>query len=186
MLEVGAENVMEKVVIGVVDNAVQAQTAVERLQAMGFSPRGISVLFPDQRGSHDFGFEHHTKAPEGALVGVLVGWLLGGAIGVALAVGLFAIPGLEVLRSSSPLLTSLAVAAAVALPIAAIGAIIGMSVPEIEAKHYAGKTRKGSILVAAHTDNREEVRRAREVLRSVSASDVAATTEAPVPAQAKA
>lgn len=177
---------MEKVVIGVVDNAAQAQTAVERLQAMGFAPKEISVLFPDQRGSHDFGFEHHTKAPEGALVGILLGWLLGAAIGLVLGVGVLVIPGLEVLHTGSPVLSSLAVAALVALPIAAIGAIIGMSVPEIQAKHYAGKTRKGSILVAAHADNPEEVRRAREVLRSVKASDVAATTEARVHAQAKA
>ncbi|MCW5835197.1 MAG: hypothetical protein KIS78_22545 [Labilithrix sp.] len=56
----------------------------------------------------------------------------------------------------------------------------------IEAKVYDGKTRFGSILVAVHAERRADVRRARRVLRSVVASDVATMGEAALPLSSRA
>jgi hypothetical protein len=69
---------------------------------------------------------------------------------------------------------------------ALVGAIAGAAVPEIEAKHYTGKLVKGTILVGVHVAARDEVRRAREVLRSVAASDIVSTGEAALPPSARA
>lgn len=67
-----------------------------------------------------------------------------------------------------------------------VGMAVGRTIPEIMAKHYAGKVTTGSILVGVHVDDTEETRRAREVLRSVEASRVKTTGEASLPAAARA
>lgn len=177
---------MQKVVLGVVDTSTQSEIAVNRLQAMGFAPAEISVLFPDRRGAHDFAFEQHTKAPEGAIFGAALGVALGAMIGVAAGLGAFAVPGLGVLVAAGPVLAALAGAAVLGIVFAIVGAIAGASVPEIEAKHYTGKLLKGTILIGVHVAGRDEVRRAREVFRSVAASDIVATGEAALPVDARA
>ena len=45
--------------------------AIESLKAAGFRQTDISVLFPENLGSKDFGHEKHTKAPEGAVADTL-------------------------------------------------------------------------------------------------------------------
>ncbi len=176
---------MERVVIGVVDTPMQANATLERLRDAGFGSSEISLLYPDRHGKHDFGFERRTKAPEGAVIGVVAGGVLGAALGIVSGVGLLPLPGFAILVAAGPVLALLAGAALGALLFGIVGAIAGARVPEIEARHYAGKTKHGSILVGIHTDNRSERRAAREVLRSVSASDVAVTSEAELPLSAR-
>jgi outer membrane lipoprotein SlyB len=61
------------------------------------------------------------------------------------------------------------------------GALIGMGIPEIEAKKYEGKLRGGNILIAAHVDDADEEKRAKEIFRREGAHDISSTTEASVP-----
>jgi small nuclear ribonucleoprotein (snRNP)-like protein len=42
------------------------------------------------------------------------------------------------------------------------GALVGLGVPEIEAKVYEGKLHSGSLLMSVHTDNAEERKRAED------------------------
>lgn len=177
---------MEKVVLGIVETPLEAETTVARLGAVGFAPSDVSVLYDDRHGSHDFGFEHHTKAPEGGLAGAALGGVIGAGLGFAIGVGLLAFPGLGALVAAGPVLAALSGAAVVAMVLGVIGAIAGLRVPELQAKHYAGKVRRGSILVAAHASTPEAVARAREVLRSVAANDVVSTGEAAIPVHARA
>jgi hypothetical protein len=172
---------MEKVVFGIVDTPADVELTVARLLAVGFAPRALGVLFDDRHGSHDFGFEHHTKAPEGALAGAALGAVLGASVGASMGLGVLVPPGLGALVAAGPALAALSCAAAVALVLSLAGAWIGRAVPEIQAKHYAGKVRRGSILVAVHVSQREELARAREVLRSVAADAVTSTGEAALP-----
>jgi hypothetical protein len=46
------------------------------------------------------------------------------------------------------------------------GALIGMGIPEFEAKRYEGRLQKGEILLSVHCDTAEEIKRAKEVLKS--------------------
>jgi hypothetical protein len=46
------------------------------------------------------------------------------------------------------------------------GALIGMGIPEFEAKRYKGRLQKGEILLSVHCDTVEEIKRAKEVLKS--------------------
>lgn len=177
---------MEKVVLGIVDSPGQAEVVAQRLVALGFAPGDVSMLFPDKRGSHDFAFEHHTHAPESALGGAGLGALIGGVLGIALGMGVVRVPGLEALVAAGPVVAALAVAAVFALAFGVIGALLGLASPKIQAKHYAGKVRNGSILVAVHVTKRADLHRARDVLRSAAADNVTVTGEASVPASARA
>jgi hypothetical protein len=60
------------------------------------------------------------------------------------------------------------------------GALIGMGIPEFEAKRYEGRLQKGGILLSVHCDTSEEIKRAKEVLKRTSAEDITSTGEASV------
>jgi hypothetical protein len=57
------------------------------------------------------------------------------------------------------------------------GALIGMGIPEYEAKRYEGKIREGNILISVHAENSDEVSRAKDVFKSAGAEDISYTGE---------
>jgi hypothetical protein len=170
-----------RTVVGIVDSEAQAESIVTALQSSGFSSADISALFPDKRGTKDFAHEHHTKAPEGAVAGVAGGGLLGGTLGLLAGVGALAIPGLGPFIAAGPLMAALSGAAAGATIGGVTGALIGMGIPELEAKKYEGKLKSGNILMAVHVDDRDQRKRAEELLKRGNAHDISATSEASVP-----
>jgi hypothetical protein len=55
-----------------------------------------------------------------------------------------------------------------------------MGIPEFEAKRYEGRLQKGEILLSVHCDTADEIKRAKEVLKSAGAEDVSSTGESSV------
>jgi len=51
-------------VFGIYKSIGQAESAVDRILAVGFSNNDISVLLPDIQSSKEFAHEKNTKAPE--------------------------------------------------------------------------------------------------------------------------
>lgn len=174
-----------RVVIGIVEGQVQAENIVQRLEQGGFARGDISAIFPDKHGTKDFAHEQNTKAPEGAVVGVTSGGVVGGTLGLLAGIGALAIPGLGPFIAAGPLMAALSGAAAGAAVGGVAGALIGLGIPEIEAKKYEGKLRGGNILIAAHVDNSEEEKRAKEVFKLEGAHDISSTSEASVPREPK-
>jgi len=170
-----------KVVIGIVDTEIQADTLVQRLSRDGFAHSDISAIFPDKHGTKDFAHEHNTKAPEGAVVGVTSGGVVGGTLGLLAGIGALAIPGLGPFIAAGPLMAALSGAAAGAAVGGVAGALIGLGIPEMEAKKYEGKLRGGNILMAVHVDDGEQEKRAKEAFRQEGARDISSTSEASVP-----
>lgn len=168
---------MKKAVIGIVQTQYQAEKIVEQLQVNGFLPSDISVLFPNKQGTSDFAIEHATKAPEGAAAGAGTGGLLGGALGLLAGIGALAIPGVGPFIAAGPLLAALSGAAVGAGVGGITGALIGMGIPEIEAKLYEGKIKSGNILVAVHTDDDRQQKRARAIFDLSDAQDVSTMRE---------
>ncbi len=66
------------------------------------------------------------------------------------------------------------------------GALIGMGIPEIEAKAYDGKIRGGNILIAAHTTNSDGEKHAKQILEDNGAHDVSVVEETSPPKNAEA
>jgi hypothetical protein len=59
------------------------------------------------------------------------------------------------------------------------GALIGMGIPEYEAKRYEGRVHDGGILLSVHSDDSVWTKLAEDVLHRTGAEDVASTAETP-------
>ena len=159
----------------------QAEAIVSALRVAGFSNDDVSALFPDKRGTRDFAHEHNTKAPEGAAAGAGAGGLLGGALGWLAGVGTLAIPGVGPFVAAGPIVAALSGAAIGAAVGGISGALIGMGMPELEAKRYEGKIRDGNILVSVHTEDADERTRAKDVMKRAGAEDISSSGESTPP-----
>ena len=171
----------KKAVFGIAKSESQAIDIADHLKVAGFTENDVSVLFPDKQGSKDFAHEQHTKAPEGAATGGASGAVLGGALGWMVGIGALAIPGLGVFIAAGPLMAALAGAAGGATAGGLTGALIGMGIPEYEAKRYEGKVKDGNILLSIHTEDSKERDRAKKILENGGAVDISYTGEASVP-----
>lgn len=58
------------------------------------------------------------------------------------------------------------------------GALIGMGIPEYEAKRYEGRVKNGGILLSVHSDSSDSTKRAKMILEATGAQDISSTGEA--------
>ncbi|MBE1161571.1 hypothetical protein [Dyella acidiphila] len=156
----------------------QAEAIVLDLKQQGFSADAISALLPDKRGTKDFAHEHNTKAPEGATTGGVAGLGVGAALGWLAGIGALAIPGVGPFIAAGPIMAALGGAAVGTAAGGVIGALIGMGIPEIEAKRYDDKIRGGNILLSVHTDDGKQKDIAKEVFKRHHADDISSGSEA--------
>jgi len=175
-----------KAVFCIVKTDAQATKVVDDLKSAGFSNNDISALFPDKKGTRDFAHEQKTKAPEGAATGASAGGLLGGTLGWLAGIGALAIPGVGPLIAAGPIMGLLSGAAVGAATGGLTGALVGYGIPELEAKQYEGKVKGGNILLSVHTDDGDEVSRAKEIFKRNNAEDISYTGESSVPRAARA
>lgn len=158
-----------------------ASEIVTRLKSSGFADNDISVLFPDKSSTRDFAHEKNTKAPEGATVGATTGGVVGGALGLLAGIGLLAIPGVGPFIAAGPIMASLGGIAVGAAVGGIAGALIGMGIPELEAKRYEGKVKDGNILISAHSENSDEIKKAKDIFEQCGASDIGSASEKAAP-----
>src|SRR5260370_39498232 len=168
-------------VFGIVKSHSQAEQIVEGLQRAGFATSEISVLLPDTQGKHDIGHVKATKAPEGATTGAATGGVTGGVIGLLTCIGALAIPGVGPFIAAGPIMAALSGMAVGAATGGVVGGLIGLGIPEIEAKRYDEKLRKGNYLIAVHTDESEDVDRAKHIFKTAGAEDISTVSEASAP-----
>src|ERR1700733_5353343 len=176
-------------VFGIYPNRTNVDSAVDALKAAGFKNTDISVLFPENAGTKDFAHEKDTKAPEGATAGAGTGALIGGGLGWLVGIGALAIPGLGPFIAAGPIVAAFAGGggggAAGGGPVGVggavggvTGALIGMGIPEYEAKRYEGRVKSGGILLSVHADSSEWTKRAKQILEDTGAQDISSTGEA--------
>ena len=171
----------KKSVFCIATSRSQADDIVGRLKMATFSSNDISVLFPDQDTTRDFAHEKNTKAPEGAVVGGSTGAVIGGALGWIAGIGALAIPGVGPFIAAGPIIAALSGVAVGGAVGGIAGGLIGLGIPEIEAKRYEGKIREGNILISVHTENSEQISRAKEVFELTGAHDICTTGESTPP-----
>src|SRR5512141_2757892 len=159
----------------------QAENIVLALKTAGFGNNDISALLPDKRGTKDFAHEHNTKAPEGAATGGVAGLGVGAAIGLLAGIGALAIPGVGPFIAAGPIMAALSGAAVGAATGGVVGGLIGLGIPEIEAKRYEEKLKKGNYLIAVHADESEDVDRAKDIFKTANAEDISTVSEASAP-----
>jgi len=162
-------------------SASQAEQIVDNLQNSGFDVSEISVLMPDTAGKHDFGHVKATKAPEGATTGAAAGGVTGGVLGLLAGIGALAIPGVGPFIAAGPLMAALSGTALGATTGGLVGGLIGLGIPEIEAKRYEEKLRKGNFLIAVDAEDSDEVDRAKEIFENAGAEDITSSSLSKAP-----
>jgi hypothetical protein len=169
---------MKRSALCLVDTESQADAIVGKLKSGGFSDSDISVLFPDKGSTRDFAHKKETKMPEGATVGASTGGVVGGTIGLLAGIGALAIPGLGPFIAAGPIMAALSGGAIGAGVGGLAGALVGLGIPEYEAKRYEGKVKEGGILISVHSENNDETNRAKSIFKEEGAHDISSTGEA--------
>jgi hypothetical protein len=168
---------MAKSVFCIADNEEQANNIVQNLKIANFSNNDISVLFPDQVTTRTFAHQKNTKAPEGTVAGAGAGLAAGAALGWLAGIGTLAIPGLGPFIAAGPIMAALSGAAVGGAIGGVTGALIGMGIPEFEAKRYEGRLESGNILISVHSENSDEIARAKAVFEDAGAEDICCAGE---------
>ena len=163
---------------GIYCDQASAAEAIEALKRAGFRNAEVSLLGPQSQGAKDLGVEKHSKAPEGAVAGGSTGAIVGGALGWLVSIGALAIPGAGPFVAAGPIVAILTGIGAGGTMGGVAGALIGVGIPEYEAKRYEGRIQNGGVLVSVHCDNSDWTKRAKEVLANTGATDIASTSGA--------
>lgn len=130
-------------VFGIYTNQQMLDDAVTRLKAEGFRNTDISVLFPENLGNKDLTTEKNSKAPEGVTAGATTGAVIGGALGWLVGIGALAIPGLGPVIAAGPIVALLTGVGAAGVVGGVAGALVGMGIPEYEAKRVRRPRERG-------------------------------------------
>jgi uncharacterized membrane protein len=168
---------MSKSLIGIAKNRLDVEAVIDDLQANGISTADISILIPDSGGVPETGTVKTTKAPEGATAGVVAGGLTGGTLGLLAGIGALAIPGLGPFIAAGPLMAALSGVAVGATAGGIVGALAGLGIPELEAKVYEDRIKKGGYLVAVHVSDSDRQKAIRDILKRNHLEDVSSVTE---------
>jgi len=104
--------------------------------------------------------------------------VIGGTLGWLVGIGALAIPGVGPFIAAGPIMAALAGAGVGGTVGGITGALIGMGIPEYEAKRYEGRLKEGGILLSVHCDDSNWTKKAKEILKRTGAQDIASTGEA--------
>lgn len=150
-------------IVGIFRGQVDAERAIRDLKEAGIAESRIGVAIKDRDGQREAETAAGAASPagEGATAGALSGGILGGVVGMLADVGALAVPGI------GPIIAGGALASALAGGIGAaaggfIGVLVGMGVPEDDARYFESGFRDGGVLVTVSAGSRGP--EAREIL----------------------
>jgi len=161
---------MSTLVTGIFSSRAAADHAAEELMKSGFSAEDISLLMSETTQGREFAIKPSNKAPEGAATGATIGGVIGAIAGGLVAVGTLAIPGLA-LVAAGPLVRAHGGLGAGAAAGGITGALVGLGMPEHEAKFYGDEVRRGGILVGVFVHD-DRARLARDIMNASGAEKV--------------
>ena len=158
---------MSKLISGIFPTRNSADRAVQDLLDDGFRQADISVLLSESNVGHEFTVEKGTKAPEGVATGAAIGGAVGAvAMGLA-AIATVAIPGMAFV-AAGPIVAALTGMGAGAAAGGITGGLIGLGIPEHEAKLYNEKMGSGGVLVGVHAEG-DRANSAKRILEAAGA-----------------
>jgi F0F1-type ATP synthase assembly protein I len=164
-------------VFGIYPSRLEMEEAVDRLHRAGFRGTDISALLQENQGTKDFAHEKNTKAPEGLSAGAIAGAIVGGVLGWLIGIGALTVPHSASLVAAGPIVAALAGIGALGVLGGIIGALVGMGIPEYEARRFEGRIRHGGVLVSVHCDNQDWVKRAKDVMEHAGGQKIGSESE---------
>ncbi|HEX6798828.1 MAG TPA: general stress protein [Ktedonobacterales bacterium] len=154
---------MTRSVVGLFANQEQAERAISDLESAGFDPTHMGIAMRDRRAAKDVAEAEGISSTAGAVTGGLVGGTAGALLAAA---GALVVPGIGPFLAGGILAGALVGGAAGRL----IGGLVGLGVPEQEAKYYQQRVEGGSVLLTVATPYRG--REAWEIMRQDGAEDL--------------
>jgi hypothetical protein len=155
-----------------VKSPFQASRIVDRLKTANFPEQSISAFLTDPNAGWPLLQQKHSRTSEGVLAGAGTGAFIGGTWGWIAGIGALTIPGVGLFLAVGPVICAMSGVALGAAMGGVCGGLIGMGIPEMEAKRYEGKILKGEILLSVHTGSHSETYRAKDILDNSRAEDV--------------
>ena len=165
-------------VIGIYPDRTTVSDAINVLQKAGYRTTDISVLSSDNQGSKDFGHAKRAKTLEGAATGAAAAAVVGATVGWLVSIQTVAFRGMEPLVAAGPVLAAFAGAGAGGAVGWIAGFLSGLRLSEYVARRYAGRIRRGGILLSVHCDSPEWCDRAKKTLKITGARNVSSASEA--------
>ena len=152
-------------VAGMFETRQEAEDAVHRLQAAGFSRDTIGVAMRDvtESGALAEATGSNDLSAEGATAGLVSGAAVGALVGIALVTSTVLLPGIGTVVIGGPIAAALTGAGIGAASGGLIGGLVGAGIPEHEATEYKTRIEAGHILVTVQAGP-SEVARARQIL----------------------
>ncbi|HEX3837638.1 MAG TPA: hypothetical protein VHW25_11805 [Steroidobacteraceae bacterium] len=172
--------------IGIYSTATQAEVGVDMLVTKGFKSAGISVLLPEHPNTQPAApgtsavarpTPQTTKTGSASAVGATAGGALFGALAMLAGAGALAIPGIGPFIAAGPLMAGLAGLGVGGAVGGLGGALVGMGLPEDEAKRYLSRIGSGHTLVVVHCDTPAEGLKAKDILTTSGAAEVSVSNE---------
>ena len=168
-------------VMAIFADQMSVSNAVDHLKQEGFNSSDVAVLLADNQGTREFAHQKDTKAPEGATTGAATGAVIGGALGWLAGIGAIAIPGVGPFIAAGPILAAIAGLGAGGAVGGLAGGLIGLGIPEYEAKRFEGMIKEGKALLSVHCRSSEAVKKAKDILEACGGTDIASRAEASAP-----
>jgi hypothetical protein len=143
--------VLPRTVVGVFKDPKQAEEALDELRRVGFGPEQVGVAMRQPEPPPKDPNANETKAAEGGVAGALTGGTVGGLLGAAAAAlipGVGAVLGLGLLAAIGTGVAAGAVAGGV------LGTLIGLGIPEEDARYYQTELEAGGTLVTVKANER--------------------------------
>jgi hypothetical protein len=164
---------------GIYTDQDSAAEAMDSLVRIGFRNEDIAILRQHNAGSKDLGHVRRTEAPVMAAAGATFGAVVGGLLGWLVSAGVFGVvPWLAPFLAAEPAGTVLSGMGAGSVLGLLIGAVAGLAIPMYEARRYDGRIRNGGILLSAHCDSSDWMKRAEDMLRETGAKGIGTRAEA--------
>ncbi len=130
-------------VVGVFYTRSEAETAVAELRDAGFADDKIGMIARDAEGNMVNERNNETLAGEGAAAGAVIGTGAGALVGLGVLAGTIPVIGpVLAIRTLGTILLN------------AVGALVGLGIPEDDAKYYESEVHGGRFLVTVDAGNR--------------------------------
>ncbi len=143
------------VVVGLFPDPDSAEHGVRALNSAGFGRDVIGIAMRERTAEgelvHDTG---GSRAAHGAIKGAVGGGILGGVVGLLVGVGALVIPGVGPVVAGGALATALGIAGIGAASGGLGGALIGMGIPEHEARRFGRGFEQGGALITVRAGAR--------------------------------
>ncbi|EEG76791.1 general stress protein [Dethiobacter alkaliphilus] len=158
---------MSQTVVGLFRSKEQAEEAIRELRARDFDDQDISLVAKNEEaeggGEEGVSYENQNLAD-----GTATGGAIGGLTGLLAGAGALLIPGIGPIIAAGPLAGALTgiVTGGIA------GGLIDYGIPEEEGERYEKEVHKGSILVAAESEDEEMSEEVSSIFRENGAFEV--------------